>query len=57
MDPFDVNNTSGHHLGRHLVFSELRKDARVASLGFVMFYVFSFENAKTFSIDGIARHG
>ena len=43
------------HLGRNLDFSELPKDASVASLGFVMYYVSSFENAKVFSIDGIAR--
>ena len=54
MGPFHVNNAFGRHLGRHLDFSELPKDAKVASLGFVMYYVSSFENAKTFSIDGIA---
>ena len=57
MGPFRVNNTFGRHVGRHLDFSELPKDARVASLGFVMYYVSSFKNAKTFSIDGIARFG
>ena len=29
MGPFHVNNTFGRHLGRHLDFSELPKDARV----------------------------
>ena len=57
MGPFHINNTFGRHLGRHLDFSELPKDVRVASLGFVMHYISSFKNAKTFSIDGIARFG
>ena len=57
MGSFHVNNTFGRHLGRHLDFSELPKDARVASLGFVMYYVSSFKKCKTFSIDGIARFG
>ena len=57
MGPFHVNNMFGRHLGRHLDFSELPKDAKVASLGFVMFYVFSFKNAKIFSMDSIARFG
>ena len=59
MGSFHVNNTFGRHLGRHLDFSELPKDARVASLCFVMYYMYvsSFKNAKTFSIDGIARFG
>ena len=39
MCSFHVNNLFGHHLGRHLHFSELPKDARVASLDFVMYYV------------------
>ena len=38
MGPFHVNNK----FGRHLDFSELPKDAKVASLGFEMYYVFSF---------------
>ena len=46
MDPFHVNNMFGRHLGHHLDFSELPKDARVASLGFVMYYVFSFRKCK-----------
>ena len=46
MDPFHVTNTSERHLGRHLDFSELPKDARVASLGFVMYYVSSFEKMQ-----------
>ena len=33
-----MNTTFGHHFGRHLVFSELPKDAKVALLGFVMYY-------------------
>ena len=57
MGPFHVNNTFRRHLGRHLDFSELPKDARVASLGFVMYYVSSLKNAKTFSIEGFARFG
>ena len=43
MGPFHVNNTFGRHLGCHLDFSELPKVARVASLGFVMYYVSSFK--------------
>ena len=43
MGPFYVNDMFGCHLGRHLDFSELPKDAKVASLGFVMYYVFSFK--------------
>ena len=55
MGSFHVNNTFGRHLGRHLDFSELPKDARVASLGFVMYYVSSFKKCKNiFYIDGIA---
>ena len=46
MVSFHVNNIFGRHLGRHLVFSELPKDARVASLGFVMYYVSSFKKCK-----------
>ena len=46
MGQFHVNNTFGHHLGRHLDFSELPKDARVASLGFGMYYVSSFKKCK-----------
>ena len=46
MGPFHVNNTFGRHLGRHLDFSELPKDARVASLGFVIYYVSSFKKCK-----------
>ena len=46
MGPFHINNTFGRHLGRHLNFSELPKDARVASLGFVTHYVSSFKNAN-----------
>ena len=57
MGPFHVNKTFGRHLGPHLDFSELPKDARVASLCYVMYYVSSFKNAKTFSIDATARFG
>ena len=46
MGPFHVNNIFGRHLGRHLVFCELPKDARVASLGFVIYYVSSFKKCK-----------
>ena len=46
MGPFHVNNTFVCHLGRHLDFSELPKDARVASLGFVMYYVSTFKKCK-----------
>ena len=55
MGPFHANNTFDRHLGRHLVL--LPKDARVSSLGFVLYYASSFKNAKTFSIDAIARFG
>ena len=46
MGTFHVNNTFGRHLGCHLDFNELPKDARVASLGFVMNYVSSFKKCK-----------
>ena len=39
MGPFHENNMFGRHLVRHLDFSELPKDARVASLGFVIYYM------------------
>ena len=52
MGLFHVNYTFDRHLGCHLVSSELPK---IASLGFVMYYVCSFKNAKTFSVDAIAR--
>ena len=46
MGPFHANNTFGRHLGRHLDLSELPKDARVASLGFLIHYVSSFKKCK-----------
>ena len=46
MGPFHVNNMFGRHFGRHLDFSELLKDARMASLGFAMYYVSSFKKCK-----------
>ena len=38
-----LNNPFGRHFGRHFDFSELPKDARVASLGFLMYYISSFK--------------
>ena len=46
MGPFHVNNTFGRDLVLHLNFNELPKDANVASLGFVMYYISSFEKCK-----------
>ena len=58
MGLFRVNNTFGRHPVRHFDFSELPKDARVASLGFLTYYVSSFKKCKkTLSIDSIARFG
>ena len=37
MGRFHVNNTFGRHFGRHLIFSEMPKGAKVASLSFVMY--------------------
>ena len=46
MVPFYVKNHLNRHLGCHLASSKLPKDARVASLGFVMYYVSSFKKAS-----------
>ena len=46
MGPFIVNYTFGRHLGRHFDFSQLPKDARVASLGVVMYYVSFFKRKQ-----------
>ena len=46
MGHFHVNNTFGRHFGRHLIFSEMPKGAKVASLSFVMYYASSFKKFK-----------
>ena len=46
MGPFHVNNKFGRHLVCHPEFSEMPKDAKVASLGFEIYYVFSFKKCK-----------
>ena len=44
------------HLGRHLVLAELPKDAILASISYInVHHALLHKNAKTFSIDGIAR--